>query len=291
MAVIAAAICFLVGYSKAGQQETVTVYDPEFEQTTETAEPDSLIIEEAVEVENAEPMPLPADLRQALVDIVSDSYYEWESISLSGKLSMSGLPVTPTVKIYMEYGSLVIISVSAPFYGEVVRLEMDKKYVLAVNKMKNTYCAYPMSEIDKVCPGGLVAFQNLLLGRVSLIGSGELTPASASEVEVYPYGASWLLLPNQDLETSECVYYYIINGNDFRLDRFSVVNQKGVTLGECNYTWGTDNYTLDLMGGMPGRYMGMTLRLNAPELNARKIARIQLGSKYKRVTPKELMKW
>mgnify|MGYP002908447808 FL=1 len=55
---------------------------------------------------------------QAFLNALAASYTPWSSVQLDGKLRMDKLPVSPSVRIYMEKGKKLYISVRAPFVGD-----------------------------------------------------------------------------------------------------------------------------------------------------------------------------
>lgn len=77
------------------------------------------------------------------LNIIISSYTPWQSVELNGKLQMERLPLTPSVRIYMEYKQKIFISVRAPFVGEVGRVEIDSTQVVAVNRLKKCMCRNP----------------------------------------------------------------------------------------------------------------------------------------------------
>ena len=54
-------------------------------------------------------------------------YDDWKTVTLSGKLHIDGLPISPSAKIYMERGKKLVISLRAPLLGEVGTLEADSE--------------------------------------------------------------------------------------------------------------------------------------------------------------------
>lgn len=63
---------------------------------------------------------------KAAVDSISSGYdSEWLALSMQGKLSFTGLPIRPNVKIYMKRGESIIMSARAPIFGEVARVEIS----------------------------------------------------------------------------------------------------------------------------------------------------------------------
>lgn len=133
---------------------------------------------------SAQTMLLPPVKTDTLAAITRD-WTEWESASMSGKLRMEGLPVTPSVKIWMVRDSLIRISLRAPFVGEVGRAEVADSMLLVVNKMNHSYVEEPLDKALAYYPGGIADLQELLLGRIVIPGAGLLSPEIADAVEIY----------------------------------------------------------------------------------------------------------
>ena len=49
--------------------------------------------------EAGDPLPLEGSAKTALIDSITAGYAEWDTVSMSGKLSSPKLPVTATVKV------------------------------------------------------------------------------------------------------------------------------------------------------------------------------------------------
>lgn len=239
--------------------------------------------------QEAEPLPLGGLQKKEIVENITTGYNNWDKISVSGKLSSDLLPLSPSVKIYMERGTLVVMSISAPLLGEVARIEMDRDFLLVVNKFANTYTTASMEEIEPMCPGGLDALQNMLLARVNILGKGELTRKLAGDIEIYDQeGTDWLLLPNQNLETAEYVYYYLIEKESCRLSRFMVMAESAEA--GCSYTYNVKNTTLDFEALFGNKRLAASLKLNLPDEKVKPLERIELGSKYREVSRSKILK-
>lgn len=238
-----------------------------------------------------DPLPLDQEARMALVDSISGTYYDWEAVSISGKLSGPMLPVTASVKIYMEKGKLLVVSISAPLVGEAARIEIDRKQALLVNKMKSKYTTIDIVELEPLFPGGLEAIQNLILGRINILGEGELNPGNAGAVNVYATDPKdWIILPEQDLEGAPFVYLYTVDRSTLLLDRFIVMSEMQASEGSCTYSYPSKGITIDMDMNMNGNVLGATLRLNEPDSKTKEISRIDLSSKYKKTDLRGVLK-
>ena len=245
----------------------------------------------SVWAQDVTPVMADAQTKKVVIDSITSHYTRWDEISMSGKLSSPLLPMSPSVKIYMQRSKLVVISVSAPLIGEAVRIEIDKDEALLVNKMSNSYATVSTSLIESVCPGGLEALQNLMLGRITILGSGELSPKNADKVDIYEVGGvEWLVLPQQDLENDSFIYLYFNDLSNFLLDRFVVLAQDGSGNVDASFQWGKKDMTMKWVAEMGSRTLEATLKLNNPDSSPKKISRIELGSKYRKVDLKGVLR-
>lgn len=100
-----------------------------------------------------------ADERLLAVDSITASWEAWTSVGISGKFRMAGLPLSPSVKIYMVRDSSIFISLRAPLVGEVGRAEIADSTLLVVNKMNKTYVEEPIARALAYYPGGCRIFR------------------------------------------------------------------------------------------------------------------------------------
>ena len=241
--------------------------------------------------QNDEPVPVDEKLKKEVVSTVVNGYTPWEKISISGKLSTSLLPISPSVKIYMEKGSLVVISVSSFWTGEAARIEVDREKTLLVNEMSNTYTVVPNEKIESVCPGGLDALQNMLLRRITILGQGELRHSAGDSLDIYEVpGEALLLLPAQDLENASYIYAYFLNPTSYALDRFVVMSPDESGMVNVTYTNENKDTVMKFEASMGSLPMNASLKLNRPDSNPKKISRIDLGPNYREVDLRGIFK-
>ncbi len=143
-----------------------------------------------------------------IVEQVTENYKNWGRASWSGKLSADILPVSATLKVFMERNKLTLISVRAPFLGEVARIEVDKDSVLIVNKFKKRYYSRPIAEISQMVPDLTEDLQSLLLGRMFVVGSGQLDKGDADKVNVFPTASEdcYMIVPDVPEYLPEVLY-------------------------------------------------------------------------------------
>lgn len=187
-----------------------------------------------------------------IVNKILNGYTEWQSASFTGKLrtSMLKLPVSPTVKIYLEKGELIQLSVSAPFIGEVGRAEITPSEVLVVNKYKKTYVRESAEAAMSHDRGLLDEVQSLLLGRIVILGKGELSMGLLKDVLFErENNGEWIVVPNREGEESGLQYGYVVNAN----------GRTQVLYGMMQGRTETATLTYDYSGG--GMELGLDLQL------------------------------
>lgn len=236
IAIMAAAIAFVPAYGAKKARKT-SGEKARQEQTGNTPAQSALELdEEALEIVNK----------------ILNGYTEWQSASFTGKLrtSMLKLPVSPTVKIFMEKGELLQLSVSAPFIGEVGRAEITPSEVLVVNKYKKTYVRESAEAAMSRDRGLLDEVQSLLLGRIVILGKGELSMGLLKDVLFErENNGEWIVVPNLEGEESGLQYGYVVNSN----------GRTQVLYGMMQGRTETATLTYDYSGG--GMELGLDLQL------------------------------
>lgn len=154
--------------------------------------------------------PLPADSVPEVLSLISSDYKDWMTVEASGKLKTSMLPVTPSIKLFMKKGEAIRMSVRVALMGEVGRLEIDSDSILLVNKMKKVYCQESMDNLKSAYPDVITDIQNFLLGRIVIMGKGELSAEKGDCVELYhsPEGG-YIVVPEDSLQPQGISYGYV----------------------------------------------------------------------------------
>lgn len=251
------------------QEDTLSIGKEEYEVEVEEVEfpeqlPDSL--QNHMEVH-------PDSLQSPILEL--QDYVPWQSAELQGKLKMQGLPLSPSLKIFMIRDSLISISVRAPFVGEAGRLELTPDSILAVNKMKKTFVKegyrawMDSSGFTSLKVNDL---QNLLLARFFLPGVNfeeidleevmdiyineeegnfNILPKGAAELPGVKYGfvvdniftpLMMIILPDSRPETQlDVVYTYKLSGYDISLDFLDSRRNFSVTIELKPPTWEGDS--------------------------------------------------
>lgn len=237
--------------------------------------PDTIIMEEEI------PMPVSREVKQLALDSISAPYNNWETATISGKFKMGGLPLSPSVRIYMKRDSSIFISLRAPLVGEVGRAEIADGRMLLVNKMNKTYVDESISKALAYYPGGVSDLQNLLLGRIIIPGFGLLSPDMAGSVDIYSEKDGTLtLIPQQDAMIPGFNYGYTINRNWLTEVLMVLPLNKPDVAVTLNYTHFNKGYDLEFVYQSEKRNYRATLELDPPKWEGQGFDRIKINSSY-----------
>lgn len=235
--------------------------------------------------------PLGKREKKNVVEKVINQWNDWETVSISGKLKMDMLPLSPSLKIFMERDSLILISLRAPLVGEVGRAEIDSDSILVVNKMKKTYVKESIGKVLASYPGSLSDLQELLLGRIVIPGNGLLSAENRNVVDLFQEEpAGYTLLPGENAAIEGFDYGYLIDGS-LRTTALAVVPtfKEGIIVG-LTYSYPEKGYTLTASYQSPKKTISGTLELDSPEWGAKSFSPVKINSKFRRMEFKQFMK-
>lgn len=193
------------------------------------------------------------------------NYPEWETAELSGKLKLKGLPLSPSIKIYMKRGSDLILSARAPLIGEAVRVELDRDSLLIVNKLNNTYCLESADKLQEVYPSLCGEIQSLLLGRVVIPSEGELSESNIllADVETSLNGTKTISPKLENIPIEADMEYLITPGGKLKNLAVTMDKKKVFSL---DYDWkSTDGCDLTATVTKKGAPYKVELDLDAPK--------------------------
>lgn len=224
--------------------------------------------------------------------IISAYDADWTDLSMQGKLSFDGLPMSVSVKVYMKRGESIILSARAPFLGEVARVEVNRDSITLINKHTRCYNVQPFSGLNVDRRAYLCDLQDLLLGQVAFPGYGRLTQDNAmlSQWMALPTSEA-LIYPGVDLQTEGTEYGFVMDSECWQLRSFVLMLQKTGVVIETKYLYGEKGWTLGLEISLPKKKMGGEVQLSYPDYEAAPLEFSNLGGKYRKVDFKQLMKF
>lgn len=224
--------------------------------------------------------------------IISNYDSDWTDLSMQGKLSFDGLPMSVSVKVYMKRGESVILSARAPFFGEVARVEVCRDSITLINKHTRCYNVQPLSGLGVDRKAYLTDLQDILLGQVAFPGHGRLTSDNALLSQWIALPTSEVLLyPGPELQTAGTDYGFVLDSAGWQLDSFVLMLPKTGVVMETKYLYGDKGWTLGLEISLPKKKMEGEVQLSYPEYDGSPMEFTELCGKYRKVDFRQLMKF
>lgn len=220
-----------------------------------------------------------------VVDSIISGWNEWNTVSLSGKFKMSGLPLSPSMKIFMERDSSILISMRAPLMGEVGRIEIANDTILAVNKMNKTFVKEPVEKALAYYPGTISDLQDLLLGRIVVPGKGLLSGELVEALDIYSEDdGTTTIVAGEEAALPDFNYGYVVDANWFTAALMVMPLAKPDVAVTVVYEYFTNGYDMQLSYQSEKRNYKATLEFNEPEWESKGFDRTKLGGKYTQLT-------
>lgn len=229
----------------------------------------------------------------AAIAAARDTYPgEWNRLSMDGKLTMEELSIKPTVKIYMERDRSVILSVRAPFVGEVARVEVCPDSITMINKMSKKYMSLPIGALTRRHPGIISDIQDILLGNMSFPGYGIVTPQLAPQMDwiLTPEGEVYVY-PGEDMLSEGLEYGFLLDASDYELLAFILMLPGMDGMLQAGYTYYEKDWTLRLDMLLRGYPVECELQLSYPDFNPTAIQLTEVGGRYSRTDLRGLLKF
>lgn len=225
-----------------------------------------------------------------MADAILSRYIPWTNVEFNGKVRMSsGLPISPTVKMYMEHDNLIQLSVRVPFMGEIARLELDRDSVLIINKYNRNYCKESTSKIAATYPGFITSIQNLFLGRIQLFGIGELDASNIKEMNFQNAGGNeWIVYPKEMPGDGKLQYGYVVTSNGRTKSLYAQPGGRQESL-LLNYNYPGSGMSMDIMVDTNKRKMSGTLEFNTVRWGGERMSPLNLTT-YQRLGIKDFIK-
>ena len=224
--------------------------------------------------------------------IIANYDSDWEELSMQGKLSFDGLPMPVSVKLYMKRGESVILSGRAPIFGEVARVEVCQDSIIFINKHSRTYNVQSLTGLNVDAKAYLCDLQDILLGQVAFPGNGRLTPELAMNSQWISLPTDEALIyPSPDLQVEGTEYGFVMDSTCWQLQAFVLMLQHSGVVIETKYIYGEKGWTLGIEVSLSKKKMGGEAQLSYPEYNPTPLEFTDLGSKYRKVDFKTLLKF
>lgn len=222
----------------------------------------------------------------AMARAVAKTYTPWQQVSLKGKARVEGVPVALSVKVYMVRGNCVRMSLSAPLLGEVGRLELGNDSMLVVNKRSKTYCVEPVGHLMAEFGATIRDVQDLLMGRVFLLGSGTLTESNAPLFEV-SRGASSACIFTPRTQLPDVQYGFTLYPDGKMMMAAAGTNDESY-MATMEYEYTKKNTQADLSLTIKGKTKRIELTFEEPDYSPSPLDGIALNPKWTRTTLRKL---
>lgn len=228
--------------------------------------------------------------KRLIAERIAEWNTPWKKVELSGKVSADGLPVKPTVKIFMENNKKILISVRVVFLGEVARIEVTPDEFLVINKINHTYYkADPRSIIDGD-PTIISELQAILLGRIALVGHGEFKADQAPEVEIVQQSPEeFLVVPAEVIAEGAINFGYSVSALGQLEELIGVYSGFD---GYVNLSYARAGERLQIIGEIVrgNKSNGATLQFDAPDWEGKGFSKMKLSSDYRQVPFREVLR-
>lgn len=262
--------------------------------------------QEVVDTDECEPVTLSKGAARDAVDIITSSYSNWDRIGFDGKLKSSIIPmgISPTVKVFMEKGKKIQMSLRAPFVGEIGQLEMTPDSLLIVNKYYKTYSLTDIRSYRGAFPFSLDDLQSVLLGRIVLLGKGELSRKNMKYAEItLDCEGGWLIYPDDSVQP-DGAQYCCLTYPDGALQALMVEATPAAPSGDdadsvadevpdgvsMLYAYDGKKTGIEIEAVSKGVAVNGTLTLDSPSKNPSEIKNIKIPDNYMRVGLNQILK-
>lgn len=257
-----------------------------FAGTVPPPQPDTVPAPDSVQLPASDSIPVAAAL-----DAEADSI-GWEQLSMQGKLSLEGLPVSPAVKIYMKRGETLVLSARAPIFGEVARLEVCQDSVTLINKHSKKFWSRDIRQATQDHPSIIADLQDLLLGNIVIPGHGPLTPDLQAGCRISEtVDGNLFIYPGPDLQYRGLEYGFVASPEDFALQTVAVLIPDRDAVVSLDYLFGDKGWTLALGVDLGKSGLDGELLLGYPDYNPSPLSLTNAGAKYSRTDLKQLLKF
>lgn len=224
---------------------------------------------------------------QKWLSALADTYTPWERLSLDGSLSVKNLPLDPSVKIYMERGKLLLVSLRVPLLGEVGRVEIASDSALVVNRRGKCYTRMATASLLDRVGVSLTDFQDLLLGRVFLAGSASLARDNVSLFSVSEgAGGNFIVAPRVQRDDAEYGFTLYPDGKMFMAVAFTT-DENYLLQNEYSYP-GKERTAIDVSVTAGKKQYGGTLSYGTPDFKPSPMKRAEISKSWKRVSLRKL---
>ena len=168
------------------------------------------------------------------------------------------------------------------------RAEITPSEVLVVNKYKKTYVRESAEAAMSRDRGLLDEVQSLLLGRIVILGKGELSMGLLKDVLFErENNGEWIVVPNREGEESALQYGYVVNSNGRTQVLYGMMQGRTET-ATLTYDYSGGGMTLGLDLQLPKKRIEGQLDFSSVKWGGNRMSSINLD-RYQKVTFSEFV--
>lgn len=229
--------------------------------------------------------------RKTALKQITSTYRTWDKVQIDGKLQTELLPVSATVRIYMENDRLIDVSVRAPFVGEAARVLITTDSILAINKIKRTYCSESIESLMRILPVGLPDLQDILLARVFVAGKGELSSRNADDCVMltFPEEEGYAVLPPAIVNPP--VTYGFATSAQGVLTSFMAVSEAHGLAFDADFSYDFNQTEIAAALSRGEKTVSARLTYQDPDFKPKAMAAPSVGANYKKVSPRQVIRF
>lgn len=242
------------------------------------------------EVDTAIAYTLTGAEKKLIAERIASRNTEWKKVELNGRVLIDVLPVKPTIKIYMEQGKQLLISVRAPLIGEAARIEITPEEVVGINKIKQTYFKTNPKSVLAADPNIISELQAIFLGRVALPGYGEFKLDQVDKIDILQDESdSFMVVPTETIGDGIVNFGYSVSVTGLLEELVGMYKNWD---GYLNLSYDYAGEKMQIKGEYVGAKssQGVTLQFDAPQWGASGFSRMKIPANYRQVGFRELLK-
>lgn len=216
------------------------------------------------------------------------SYLPWKNVEFSGKVSTAKLPVSVSLKIYMEKDSLIQISGRVPLLGEMARINITPSSLVAINKHNKTYISENPENLLDMYPGFISDIQSILLARVVILGRGEISVENFDAIEIQKGGQNdWIVLPSEQYSHNSFSYGYLVDAAGHTRALMAAMSKLGTL--QLEYSYKNRGEQIDVTIDRNGKKNELSLNFESVKWGGTRMKDINLSG-YQRVSISQFMR-
>lgn len=217
------------------------------------------------------------------------SYSDWNTLQLSGKITIDGLFIRPSLKVWMQRDKQIIISMRAPFVGEVATIDIRPDTFCIVNKMQKVYVRESLQQLIAGLPVNISNVQDLLLGRIFVPGGQTLSTSNFTKMDFFAGQGLLYVVPR--LQQSLHVSAGFIAATDSGLMQGAYIEDTdNGNNAAASYSYKDKKTIIDLVILRDAKERNIALEFSAPEKNAKPLQVAEIKKNYRKVPLSSFLK-